>query len=138
MRFNDRHDAGRQLAKVLLCYADEDPVILSLPRGGVPIGFEIAKALKAPLDLVLVRKLGAPLQPELAIGAVVDGEQPTIVLNPDLVKALQLPEEYIEREIFFYFLQAMIHSDVAEVGAEAQQPAFVLEHIGHRRALPKT
>jgi putative phosphoribosyl transferase len=67
-RFADRTEAGRRLAERLPHLAAEDPVVLALPRGGVPVGPEIAKALQAPLDLVLVRKIGAPFQPELAVG----------------------------------------------------------------------
>ena len=75
MPFIDRVDAGRQLAKALAQYKDQKPVVLALPRGGVPVAAEIATALDAPLDLVLVRKIGVPFQPELAMGAVVDGER---------------------------------------------------------------
>jgi putative phosphoribosyl transferase len=78
--------------------AAADPVVLALPRGGVPIGFEVARALEAPLDLVLVRKIGAPHQPELAIGAVVDGKHAETVMNEDIVKVLGIPERYIAEE----------------------------------------
>jgi putative phosphoribosyl transferase len=71
---------------------------LALPRGGVPVAFEIAKSLGAPLDLVLVRKIGAPFQPELAIGAVVDGKTPELVLNAGLVAELGIPQTYIDEE----------------------------------------
>ena len=74
--FADRSEAGRRLAERLLRFKDQRPVVLALPRGGVPVGFEVARALDAPLDLVLVRKIGAPFQPELAVGAVVDGGRP--------------------------------------------------------------
>jgi putative phosphoribosyl transferase len=76
---------------------DENPCILALPRGGVPIGFEVAKALNAPLDLVLVRKIGAPFQPELAIGAIVDGQNPELVRNEELIDGSDL-ESYIAEE----------------------------------------
>jgi putative phosphoribosyl transferase len=98
MRFRDRTQAGRLLAAELHRFADRDPVVLALPRGGVPVGFEIARALGAPLDLVLVRKIGAPQQPELAVAAVVDGEQMEIVVNEDVAASLQLPKDYVERE----------------------------------------
>jgi putative phosphoribosyl transferase len=94
-RFQDRADAGRQLARRLLHLKNKDPVVLALPRGGVPIGHEVATALDAPLDLVLVRKIGAPGQPELALGAVVDGEPPETVLNQDLVDALGVTDNDI-------------------------------------------
>jgi putative phosphoribosyl transferase len=74
--FADRSEAGCALAQRLLRFKDERPVVLALPRGGVPVGFEVARALEAPLDLILVRKIGAPFQPELALGAVVDGSRP--------------------------------------------------------------
>ncbi|MGZ5912473.1 MAG: phosphoribosyltransferase family protein [Reyranella sp.] len=79
MSFKNRTDAGRQLAEALARYKDQRPVILALPRGGVPVAAEIAARLDAPLDLVLVRKIGVPIQPELAMGAVVDGGSPIVV-----------------------------------------------------------
>jgi putative phosphoribosyl transferase len=97
--FDDRRDAGRQLAARLLPYRDRDPIVLALPRGGVPVGYEIARALGAPLDIIVVRKLGAPGQPELGIGAVVDGDHPLGVLNEEVVKTLVVPEAYLEREV---------------------------------------
>jgi putative phosphoribosyl transferase len=97
-KYRDRLDAGRALAKALRHYANHaDVIVLALPRGGVPIGYEIARALRCPLDLVLVRKLGAPYQPELAVGAVVDGEPPEIVVNEDVASALDLPKAFIKR-----------------------------------------
>ncbi|HLT01010.1 MAG TPA: phosphoribosyltransferase [Geminicoccaceae bacterium] len=96
--FPDRSEAGRRLAERLKHLKDQDPVVLALPRGGVPVAFEVAKVLEAPLDLVLVRKIGAPFQPELAIGAVVDGERPELVLNRDLIADYGIPESYVERE----------------------------------------
>jgi putative phosphoribosyl transferase len=97
--FDDRRDAGRRLASALLRFKGRDPVVLALPRGGVPIGFEIAEALGAPLDLVLVRKIGAPFQPELAVAAVVDGEATELVLNEDFLKALSISEDYIRGQV---------------------------------------
>ncbi len=85
MPFADRQDAGRRLAKALERYRDDEPVILALPRGGVPVAGEIAAAFSAPLDLVLVRKIGVPDQPELAMGAVVDGAAPLTVRNEDVI-----------------------------------------------------
>ncbi len=96
--FGDRSEAGRKLAERLMPLAGERPVVLALPRGGVPVAFEIAKALGAPLDLVLVRKIGSPFQPELAIGAVVDGSRAETVLNEEIVGELQIPETYIAQE----------------------------------------
>ena len=96
--FSDRPDAGRQLAQRLLHLLSRNPVILALPRGGVPVAFEVAEALKAPLDLLFVRKIGAPGHPELGLGAVVDGAHPQVVLNEDVVSHLEIPATYIERE----------------------------------------
>src|SRR5579862_6038981 len=87
MLFQDRIDAGRRLAEALLNYKDRDPVVLALPRGGVPVAAEVAQALDAPLDLLLVRKIGVPIQPELAMGAVADGEPPSIIYNSDVIES---------------------------------------------------
>ena len=86
MPFLDRSDAGRQLAGALAGYKDQHPVILALPRGGVSVAAEVAAALDAPLDLILVRKLGVPAEPELAMGAVVDGAVPIVVRNDDVIR----------------------------------------------------
>ncbi|MEA3407639.1 MAG: phosphoribosyltransferase [Chloroflexota bacterium] len=94
--FADRTSAGQQLARELLYYAGrEDVVILGLPRGGVPVAFEVAKALKAPLDVFVVRKLGVPGNPELAMGAIASGG--VRVLNEDVVRTLGISEQDIER-----------------------------------------
>jgi putative phosphoribosyl transferase len=92
MPFKDRFEAGSKLAAALARFKDQQPVILALPRGGVPVAAEVAAALKAPLDLVLVRKIGVPLQPELAMGAVVDGGQPIIVRNEDVIRLAGIDE----------------------------------------------
>jgi len=96
--FTDRSEAGRVLARRLLRFKDERPVVLALPRGGVPVGFEVARALDAPLDLVLVRKIGAPFQPELAIGAVVDGSRSETVLNDEMLREFQIPKSYVAEQ----------------------------------------
>ena len=96
MRFSDRADAGRQLAARLAELGLAEPVILALPRGGVPVAVEIARRLAAPLDLVLVRKIGAPGHEELAVGAIVDGERPELVLNPDVVAAYGIDDAWLE------------------------------------------
>jgi putative phosphoribosyl transferase len=85
MPFANRTDAGRRLAQALLRYKPERAVVLALPRGGVPVAAEVAVALNAPLDLVLVRKIGVPMQPELAMGAVVDGASPLVVRNNEVI-----------------------------------------------------
>ncbi len=93
--YRDRADAGRRLAELLIEYADrQDVLVLALPRGGVPVAFEIAKALSAPLDVFVVRKLGVPGQPELAMGAIASGG--VRVLNRDVVHALRISEDTIE------------------------------------------
>ena len=92
MPFKDRSDAGRQLAKALASYKGQQPVILALPRGGVPVAAEVAAALNAPLDLILVRKVGVPFQRELAMGAVVDGGAPVIVRNEDVIRLAGIDE----------------------------------------------
>lgn len=98
MSFRDRHEAGQFLAQKLLQYRDEpDIIVLALPRGGVPVAFEVAKALDAPLDIFLVRKLGVPGHEELAMGAVADGG--VVVLNEDVVGPLNIPEDIIDDAI---------------------------------------
>ena len=92
MPFKNRSDAGRKLAKALAGYKDQQPVILALPRGGVPVAAEVAAALNAPLDLILVRKVGVPFQRELAMGAVVDGGAPIIVRNEDVIRLAGIDE----------------------------------------------
>jgi putative phosphoribosyl transferase len=85
MPFANRTDAGRQLARALARYKNKGAMVLALPRGGVPVAAEVAAALKAPLDLILVRKIGVPMQPELAMGAVVDGSSPLVVRNEEVI-----------------------------------------------------
>jgi predicted phosphoribosyltransferase len=94
-RFDDRSDAGRSLAAALAHYGGrDDVVVLALPRGGVPVGYEVATALGADLDVIVVRKLGAPGQEELALGAIAAGG--TIVLNDDVVHDLGVPEATVD------------------------------------------
>jgi putative phosphoribosyl transferase len=96
--FRDRHEAGRLIAERLVPLKADRPVVLALPRGGVVVGFEIAARLRAPLDIVLVRKIGAPFEPELAIGAVVDGPSPQVVLNEDLIAELGISRSALATE----------------------------------------
>jgi len=93
-RFADRHDAGRQLAERLLPLADEDPVVVGLPRGGVPVAEEIATALGAPLEILSVRKLGAPHNPEYGIGAI--AEDGTRVFDPEALAVLGIDNGTLE------------------------------------------
>src|SRR5579885_1659726 len=85
MSFRNRAEAGRKLAHALAHYKSEESVILALPRGGVVVAAEIAAFLDAPVDLILVRKIGVPSQPELAMGAVADGGSPLVVRNDDVI-----------------------------------------------------
>lgn len=96
--FADRRDAGRRLAKALAHRELADPLVLALPCGGVPVGYEIARALDADLDVLLVRKIGAPRDPEFGLGALVDGDPPELVLNSELVRAVSPKAGYIEQE----------------------------------------
>jgi putative phosphoribosyl transferase len=96
--FNDRSDAGIQLASRLNEYKDQKGVfVLALPRGGVVTGYEIARSLNIQLDVVIVRKIGFPGQPELAIGAI--SETGTVVLNEFIISTYDVPKDYIKREI---------------------------------------
>src|SRR5687768_15800755 len=96
--FDDRREAGRRLAAALTRYQQSRAVVLALPRGGVPVGFEVAKALAAPLDVLIVRKIGAPGHPELGLGAIVDGNEPQLVLNDEVIRQIRPPPGYIEDE----------------------------------------
>ena len=93
MPFKDRVDAGRRLAQALRKFRGQEVVVLALPRGGVPVAAEIASVLHAPLDLILVRKIGVPTQPELAMGAVVDGTNPHVVRNEDVIRFTGVSEQ---------------------------------------------
>lgn len=102
--YRDRHDAGRRLATEVEPYRHLSPVVVALPRGGVVVGYEVAEALAAPLDILIVRKLGAPGHAELGIGAVVDlggacGVSGPEVLLDDLSRRLRIPGGYIEAEV---------------------------------------
>lgn len=97
MRFADRRDAGAQLAEAVMSLQLVDPVVLALPRGGVPVGFVVAKALAAPLDILLVRKIGAPGHEEYGIGALVDGASPQVVIDEAAAKLVGASPAYIDR-----------------------------------------
>lgn len=96
-RLMDRADAGRQLAAKLAGLLLHNPVVYALPRGGVPVALEIARALRAPLDLILAKKISAPMAPELALGAVVEGEPPQIVINESVRRATHVDDAYISQ-----------------------------------------
>src|SRR3954469_25575925 len=94
--FRDRQDAGRALARLLGNYRDQDDVVvLGLPRGGVPVAYEVATALNATLDIFGVRKLGVPQRPELAMGAIASGG--VVLLNDDVVRGADVGPEVIEK-----------------------------------------
>jgi len=99
MLFADRREAGERLAATLLRFKTQRPVVLALPRGGAPVAFEIAKRLEAPLDVVLVRKIGHPMSPELAIGAIADGPRLEKVIDDQAAAELGVPQNYLEAEI---------------------------------------
>ncbi|EIM30161.1 phosphoribosyltransferase [Microvirga lotononidis] len=98
LSFRNRAEAGRQLVPRLMAFVAENPIVLALPRGGVPVAFEIAQALQAPLDLIFVRKIGAPGHAEFGLGAVVDGAHPQVVLNEEALRHVKVPPGYIEDE----------------------------------------
>ena len=95
MTFATRTEAGEQLAAALVALGPADPVVLALPRGGVPVAVPIAVSLQAPLDLVMARKIGVPGHEEVAAGAVVNGEDPHIVVNPSVLAAAGMSEEQV-------------------------------------------
>lgn len=117
MPFKNRSDAGRKLSAALMKFQDQHPVVLALPRGGVPVAAEVAAALNAPLDLIIARKIGVPSQPELAMGAVVDGETPIIVRNEDviLLSGVSEPE-----------FKTVCDAELAEIERRRQR------YLGHR------
>jgi len=106
MAFKNRSDAGCKLGQALSVYKDQQPLVLALPRGGVPVAEEVAAALDAPLDLILVRKIGVPAQPELAMGAVVDGGSPIVVRNDDVIRLAGISESEFK---------AVCDSELAEI-----------------------
>lgn len=116
--FSNRQEAGRRLAEQLNSLALREPLILALPRGGVPVAVEVAKALRAPLDLLMVRKIGVPWQRELAAAAVVDGERHDLVFNDSVMQMLGLHSSDIE---------ALVPEQLAEI--ERRRKVYLGEHI---------
>ena len=119
--FANRRTAGRLLAGQLLKLKDANPLILALPRGGVPVAYEVATKLDADLDLLLVRKIGAPHHPEFGIGAVVDGADPQILVNRDVLDQLGVPTGYIHNEA---------HKQLREIERRRE------EYLGGRKPVP--
>src|SRR5918994_1216824 len=121
MPFRDRREAGRRLAERLSGLRDSSPLVLGLPRGGVPVAFEVANALGAPLDVLVVRKLGVPFQPELGMGAV--GEDGVRVLNADVLRQARVTEAQLAE------VEARERAAVEERAARLRRgcPAFPLE-----------
>lgn len=119
--FHDRREAGRRLALALSHHASARPLVLALPRGGVPVAYEVARALDSELDLLFVRKLGAPGYEELGIGAVVDGADPQLVLNEDVIRQLAPSPNYIRSEM---------QRQLAEI--ERRRRAY----LGNRKPIP--
>jgi putative phosphoribosyl transferase len=123
--FKNRSDAGRKLAARLVEFKDQRPVVLALPRGGVPVAAEVATALDAPLDLILVRKIGVPFQPELAMGAVADAGKPLIVRNEDVIRLAGIDESDFD---------AVCNRELAEIQRRRQRylgDRKVTEVAGH-------
>lgn len=97
MFYKDRKDAGRQLAEKLKKYKEDKPIIMALPRGGVVLGYEVAKILNAPMDVITTRKTGAPFNPEFGIGAIAPNG--IRILNPESINLLKISDSEIERII---------------------------------------
>jgi predicted phosphoribosyltransferase len=119
--YSTREEAGHLLAARLSSYKGPDVVVLGVPRGGLPVARVVADRLGAPLDVVVVRKLGAPGQPELGIGAVVDGDQPRAIFNQDMIESLGISSEYIEAEISRQ-IQEVRRRDIAYHGGRPKIP----------------
>ena len=97
--FADRHEAGRKLGEAVARLDLADPLVLALPRGGVPVAYAVAQRLGAPLDILVVRKLGAPGHRELALGAIVGGAAPQTVFNEDVMAMMRPSPQYLDTEI---------------------------------------
>jgi putative phosphoribosyl transferase len=119
LSFRNRSQAGQQLAAALAHYRGEPATVLALPRGGVPVAAEVARVLRAPLDLILVRKIGVPFQPELAMGAVVDGPEPVIVRNDDVIAMTGVSESEFNQ---------VWEREIAEIGRRRQRYLANREH----------
>ena len=117
MIFENRQEAGKRLATELAQFRDEQPLIVALPRGGIPIGFEIAEILHAHLEVLVARKIGAPYNPEFGIGAIAEGN--VRVLDEPIVKLLDISKEELEQ-------------------ANKAQPNVIMSEVDHDPVVPKT
>ena len=132
MPFANRSEAGKQLSVELLQYRTGRPVVLALPRGGVPVAAEIAAALNAPLDLLLVRKIGVPMQPELAMGAVVDGAHPIVARNEDENgRGAWLSNEKQVEDPFVLVIAEFLPEVAVRFGQEPGKPHATLAPFAH-------
>lgn len=129
--FLDRQAAGRLLAGRLSHLKLKDPIVLALPRGGIPLAVEVAKTLHAPMDLLLVRKIGAPSQPELALAALVDGNPPIVVMDAPVQEMLQVTPQWIEKAVQREMLEIARRRQVYLRGREPQaikgRPVIVVD-----------
>ena len=154
MAFIDRRDAGQKLARALAPFSAERPIVLALPRGGVPVGFEVAQALSAPLDVLVVRKLGAPFQPELGVGALAeDGTRwvntrlcGEVGIRPEDVDAIAAREaREVERRVARYRSgrplpalagrTVLLVDDGLATGGTARAGLRALKHLGAARTV---
>ena len=118
--FKDRQDAGRKLASALLHYRGQEVVAIGLPRGGIPVAAEVAKALSAPMTMIFVRKIGVPTSPEVAMGAVVDGAHPYVFKNGDVIRQAGISEAVF---------QSAMNAELKEIERRKAIFGTVLPHI---------
>lgn len=134
--FADRIDAGRQLAERLVHLRHEDAVVVGLPRGGIPVAYEVAKVLEAPLDVILVRKLGVPFQPELAMGAI--GEGGERVIDTDVVELAGISDRELEVDRANVFDIELLGGSVANPRSQVYRSATsVPARVQPRRSGPR-
>lgn len=129
--FKNRTDAGHQLAEKLLKYKSEEPLILALPRGGVPVAYEVAKALSATLDTLVVRKIGAPSNPEYVVGAISPGD--VIIFNNTAIQSLGLTNEDLDQVIakeMEEMERRMVHYHSGEYGKDVEVDMIIIVDDG--------
>ena len=130
--FADRRSAGRRLAHALIQYRGEDAIVLALPRGGVPVAAEVARLLELPLNLLLVRKIGVPSYPELAMGAITDGQSPIIERIEKVIRDMAVTEEQFgavrDRELAEIERRRRIYGRAAQT--EAKNRTVILVDVG--------